>query len=383
MIASKSLANCPIHCDALAERVARGDVSDPTSLRKAEHLDLAQKMDDGANGSPGWSDVHLIHQALPNINADDVDVSTVLMGRTLSLPLVVVGMTGGHPGAHEINRILASASQKAGIAIGTGSQRAALEHPELASSYTVIREEAPSAFVIGNIGINQITNYHEEGSLEKYVDTLIEMVRADALAVHLNYLEEMIQPEGQTTARGAIQALETVVQLSPVPIIAKETGGGLSGEVARILKDIGISVLDVGGRGGTSFAAIEAERSRARGDERRSELGASLATWGIPTAVSVRACADILPTIGVGGVRTGVDAAKAIALGAVATGVGRPLLMCATEGEAAVLRWLDGFELQLRSAMFLAGAHRVTDLAQATRVVLGTTGEWLRQLSLH
>lgn len=360
--------------------MAHDDVSDPISQRKAEHLDLAQKMDDGAYGSPGWADVHLVHQALPSINANDVELSTELMGRTLALPLVVVGMTGGHSGAHEINRVLASASQKAGIAIGTGSQRAALEHPELTSSYSVIREEAPSAFVIGNIGINQVTNYHEDGTLEKVIHTLVDMVSADALAVHLNYLEEIIQPEGQTKARGAIEALEDFVRLSPVPVIAKETGGGISGDVARLLKDVGVAVIDVGGRGGTSFAAIEAERSRSRGDERRSELGAALDTWGIPTAVSVRACADALPTIAVGGVRTGVDAAKAIALGAVAVGVGRPLLLCATEGEDAVLRWLDGFELQLRSAMFLAGAQRVEDLVRAERVVLGTTCEWFRQL---
>ena len=147
---------------------------------------------------------------------------------------------------------------------------------------------------------------------------------------------------------------------------------GLSGDVARVLKDIGVAALDVGGRGGTSFAAIEAERSRVRGDERRSELGAALADWGIPTAVSVRACSDVLPTIAVGGVRSGVDAAKAIALGAVAAGVGRPLLVCATEGEDAVLGWLDGYELQLRSAMFLSGAHRLSDLSLG--VVSGGVG---------
>jgi isopentenyl-diphosphate delta-isomerase len=380
--ASMPPANNRIRCDAPVERAVRDALSDQISLRKAEHLDLAQKMDDGANGSPGWSDIHLVHQALPSINADDVDVSTTFLGRGLSLPLIVVGMTGGHPDAIEINRVLASASEKAGIAIGTGSQRAALEHPELTSSYSVIRDEAPTAFVIGNVGINQVTNYHEEGTLDKNVERLTAMVRADALAVHLNYLEEVIQPEGQTRARGAFDALEAFVRVSPVPVIAKETGAGLSAQVARRLRDIGVSVLDVGGRGGTSFAAIEAERSRVRGDVLRSELGASLATWGIPTAVSVRACADTLPTIAVGGVRSGVDAAKALALGAVAAGVGRPLLVCASEGEDAVLRWLNGFEVQLRSAMFLSGAHRVKDLAQATRVVLGATSEWLRQLGI-
>lgn len=339
-------------------------------------------MPDGEGGSAGWSDIQLIHQALPSVDADMVDVSTTLLGRRLSLPLIIAGMTGGHAGAMEINRLLASSAEKSGIAIGTGSQRAALEHPELTKSYAIIRDEAPTAFVIGNIGISQLVEYLDGGLIERQVETLVEMVHADALAVHLNYLEEVVQPEGQTRAHDSLKALTAFVKASPVPVIAKETGGGLSVETARALRDVGVSVLDAGGRGGTSFAAIEAERSRVRGDDRRSELGEALATWGIPTAVSVRACADVLPTIAVGGVRSGVDAAKSIALGAIAAGVGRPLLVAATEGEDAVQRWLDGFQLQLRSAMFLAGAHQVSDLTSSPRVVLGATGEWFRQLGL-
>jgi isopentenyl-diphosphate delta-isomerase len=357
-------------------------MSDQISLRKAEHLDLAQRMSDEVSGSAGWSDIHLVHQALPSIDAEMIDISTMLLGRHLSFPLIIPGMTCGHPGAVEVNRLLASSAEKVGVAIGVGSQRAALEYPELTRSYAVVREEAPTAFVVGNIGISQLISYLDEGLMDRHVGTLVEMIGADALAVHLNYLEEVVQPEGQTRARGALNALAAFVEASPVPVIAKETGGGLSVEVARTLRDIGVSMLDVGGRGGTSFAAIEAERSRARGDHRRSELGAALATWGIPTAVSVRACSDVLPTIAVGGVRSGVDAAKSIALGAVAAGVGRPLLLCATQGEDAVLDWLSGFQLQLRSAMFLAGAHQVKDLASTTRVVLGTTGDWFRQLGL-
>jgi isopentenyl-diphosphate delta-isomerase len=357
-------------------------LSDPIWLRKAEQLDLAQRMSDEVSGAAGWSDIHLIHQALPSIDADMIDISTVLLGRQLAFPLVIAGMTGGHAGAVEVNRLLASSAEKVGVAIGVGSQRAALEHPELTKSYAIVREEAPTAFVVGNIGISQLISYFDEGLIDRQVGALIEMIGADALAVHLNYLEEVVQPEGQTRARGALNALAAFVTASPVPVLAKETGGGLSVEVARTLRDIGVSVLDVGGRGGTSFAAIEAERSRTRGDHQRSELGAALATWGIPTAVSVRACSDVLPTLAVGGVRTGVDAAKAIALGAVAVGVGRPLMMCAVQGEDAVLDWLNGFQLQLRSAMFLAGAHQVMDLASTSPIVLGATSDWFRQLGL-
>jgi isopentenyl-diphosphate Delta-isomerase len=357
-------------------------MSDPTSQRKAEHLELAQRLSDEVNGSAGWSDIQLVHQALPSVDAEQIELGTELLGRALSLPLVISGMTGGHRGATEVNRVLASAAERFGIAIGVGSQRAALERPELAETYSIVREEAPHALVIGNIGISQVVSYFEQGVIERTVGALVEMVGADALAVHLNFLEEVVQPEGQTRARNALPALAAFVEVSPVPVLAKETGAGLSVEVARALRDVGVEALDAGGRGGTSFAAIEAERSRVRGDERKVELGAALATWGIPTAVSVRACADVLPTIAVGGVRTGVDAAKAIALGAVAAGVGRPLLASATEGEVAVGRWIESFQLQLRSAMFLAGAHRVSDLTSTNRVVLGATGEWFRQLGL-
>jgi isopentenyl-diphosphate delta-isomerase len=357
-------------------------MSDPIAIRKAEHLELAQSISDGVGGSAGWEDIHLVHQALPTIDADMIDISTVLLGRRLSFPLVIAGMTGGHPGAVEINRLLARAAENAGVAIGVGSQRAALEHPELERSYTIVREEAPTAFVMGNIGISQLIEYLEAGLIDRHVGTLTEMVGADALAVHLNYLEEVVQPEGQTRARDSLAALAAFVKASTVPVIVKETGGGLSGQVARRLKDIGVSMLDVGGRGGTSFAAIEAERSRARGINQKNDLGNALSTWGIPTAVSVRACSQVLPTIAVGGVRSGVDAAKSIALGAVAAGVGRPLLVCATEGEDSLGRWLDGFQLQLRSAMFLAGAHDINDLASSTKVVLGSTKEWFSQLGL-
>ena len=357
-------------------------MSELIATRKSEHLELAKTLSDEGSGSAGWSDVHLIHQAVPMVDASEIDLSVEMLGHRLSMPLVIAGMTGGHEGATEINRLLARAAQEFNIAIGAGSQRAALEHPELVPTYRVIRDEAPTAMVIGNIGINQVISYFEQGSLDDRVASMIARVDANALAIHLNYLEEAVQPEGQTRARGAIDAIAAVVATSGVPVIAKETGGGISSAAATMLKDVGVVIIDVGGRGGTSFAAIEAERSRRQGDYAKSELGAALATWGIPTAVSVAACQRILPTIAVGGVRSGVDAAKALSLGAIAVGVGRPLLVTASEGEEAVTGWLEGFRLQLRSAMFLTGARRIEELAQSSKVVVGETGEWLRQLNL-
>jgi isopentenyl-diphosphate delta-isomerase len=240
------------------------------------------------------------------------------------------------------------------------------------------------------------------------------MVRADALAVHLNYLEEVVQPEGQTRAKGARAALAHLVREMPVPVVAKETGAGLSRDVALRLRDLGVAALDVGGSGGTSFAAIEASRAATAGDMVRAATGLAFAGWGIPTAASVGLCADVLPVIAVGGVRNGLDAARAMHLGAVAVGVGRPLLEQALLGArgsqtsasetggsepgasepsgsetgasetgasegGAVKDWIDGFAHQLRASVFLAGVPSARALGSASAVIRGATRDWLNQ----
>lgn len=332
----------------------------------------------------GWDDVHLLHDALPDVDADAVDLTTRFLGRKLALPLVISGMTGGHPRAQTINEVLARVAGRRGVAIGVGSQRAALRDPSLVPTYSVVREQAPKAFVIGNIGISQLVPQDGEAPLRAAdLRAIVRMVRANALAVHLNYLEESVQPEGQTRARGAARALGRIVRASPVPVIAKETGAGISREVALRVRALGVAAVDVGGVGGTSFAAVEAERARERGDEARALLGARFRDWGIPTAVAVVGCAaSRLPVIATGGVRSGLDAAKALALGATIVGVGRPLLQAALAGEAAVELWLERFELELRTATFLSGVGRVRDLSRARTVVTGETGRWLDELGL-
>jgi isopentenyl-diphosphate delta-isomerase len=210
---------------------------------------------------------------------------------------------------------------------------------------------------------------------------LIEMVGADAIALHLNYLEESVQPEGQTRAVGVEAAIARLVRQSSVPVIAKETGAGIDGTVARRLKALGVKAVDVGGVGGTSFAAIEALRAKARGDHARARLGEVFRDWGIPTAVAVVGCARSgLPVIATGGVRSGLDAAKALALGATAVGVGRPLLQAALDGPAAIDAWLAQFALELRTATFLAGVKRSRDLATRPPVITGETRNWIDQL---
>jgi isopentenyl-diphosphate delta-isomerase len=349
--------------------------------RKGEHISSALAIGDGGGGSAGWEDVQLVHDALPDTDFEELDLTVDFLGRRIGLPLLISGMTGGHDAALAVNRELAKAAAATGAMIGVGSQRTALLHPGLAGSYAVVREYAPDAYVLANIGISQLVRQADSPAL-RVDDVLraVEMVRADALAVHLNYLEEIVQPEGQTRARGARAALADLVREVPVPVIAKETGAGLSREVALRLRDLGVAALDVGGSGGTSFAAIEASRAASSGDVVRAATGLAFARWGIPTAASVGLCADVLPVIAVGGVRNGLDAARALSLGAAAVGVGRPLLEQALLGGDAVRDWIDGFAHQLRAAVFLAGVPSARALGSVPVIVRGATRDWLNEL---
>jgi isopentenyl-diphosphate delta-isomerase len=330
----------------------------------------------------GWEDVNLLHDALPTIDAASVDLTTRFLGHTLKLPLVISGMTGGHGRAIAINELLGRVAEKAGIAIGVGSQRAALRDPSLIPTYAVVRDSAPHAFVIANVGVSQLVKQGGERALTpKDVREIVKMVRADALALHLNYLEESVQPEGQTRAIGTEAAVRALTKGSPVPVIAKETGAGISRATAMRLRRLGVKAIDVGGVGGTSFAAIEGLRARERGDALRMSLGERFRDWGLPTAVAVvGASAARLPVIATGGVRSGLDAAKALALGATVVGVGRPLLQAALSGEGACLEWLAAFEMELRTAVFLAGIKRASDLRGVPVVVTGRARAWLDQL---
>jgi isopentenyl-diphosphate delta-isomerase len=359
-----------------------GTASTAIERRKAEHLRIAAEEDIETTEAPGWDDVHLVHDALPATDAARIDLSTRLLGHALALPLVIAGMTGGHSGAERVNATLAEAAARHGLGIGVGSQRAALRDPSLRRTYSVVRERAPSAFVIANVGVSQLVEQDDGGPLDaKDIRALIEMVGANAVALHLNYLEESVQPEGQTRAAGVGAAIRRLVRQSSVPVIAKETGAGISGAAARRLKLLGVKAIDVGGVGGTSFAAIEALRARDRGDLSRARLGKVFRDWGMPSAVAVAGSVRSgLPVIATGGVRSGLDAAKALALGATAVGVGRPMLQAALEGADAVDRWIAQFALELRTATFLSGVTRARDLATRRPVVTGATRDWIDQL---
>ena len=291
-------------------------------------------------------------------------------------------MTGGHGRALAVNELLARVAEKRGIAMGVGSQRAAIRDPSLAPTYAIVREAAPKAFIIANVGISQLVRQDREAALAaRDIDRIVSMVKADALAVHLNYLEESVQPEGQTRARGALAAIRALVRRARVPVIAKETGAGITRAVALRLRRAGVRAIDVGGVGGTSFAAVEALRAAAQSDAARMSLGNRFRDWGIPTAVAVAGVSRVgIPVIATGGVRSGLDAAKALALGATLVGVGRPLLQAALRGESEVDRWIGDFELELRTATFLAGVRRSADLGRAAVVVTGASRDWIEQL---
>ena len=361
-----------------------GDASS-IEARKGEHLELAARADVDRAATGAWHDIEFEHEALPEVDLDEVDLSVSFLGHRLEAPLLIAGMTGGHPAAERVNTALAAGAARHGIALGLGSQRAALLRPELAPSYAVARAVAPESFILGNIGVAQLLPQRSGPALSAaQLQAAVDMVHADALAIHLNFLEESVQSEGDRRAAGALEAIQRAIAVLEVPVVAKETGGGMSRATASRLAAVGAAALDVGGSSGTSFAAIEALRARAHADERGSRLGDILRGWGIPTPVSVVAArAAGVPIVATGGIRTGLDAAKAIALGATLVGVARPLLVAALEGEEAVQRWIDDFLEELRTVMFLLGARTPSDLRRARTVVGGATRRWLEQLELE
>jgi len=337
---------------------------DLTSARKLDHLRIC--LDEQVEaGDPGFSDVHLVHQALPGLDLDRIDTSVLFLGHRLRSPLFIAGMTGGHPSTTGINGRLAAAAEHFGIAMGVGSQRAALENPDLEGSFTVVREEAPTAFLCANLGAVQLRDHGIE-----WADRAVEMIGAQALCVHLNFLQEAIQPEGDHDATGCLEAVRDLCTDFRVPVIAKETGAGICRETADLLWGAGVAAIDVGGAGGTSWALVESLRAK---DEETARQGRRFAGWGIPTVVSLCEVAGTGPVIATGGVRSGMDMAKAVALGADLCGMALPLLRPAVEGEEQLCAAVGNLHHELRTAMFLTGSRSVGDLRRARTWITGST----------
>ncbi|HIQ04727.1 MAG TPA: type 2 isopentenyl-diphosphate Delta-isomerase, partial [Anaerolineae bacterium] len=305
-----------------------------------------------------------VHQALPEVDLTQVDTSVELLEHRLRVPLLISSMTGGTPEAHAINLNLAIAAQEAGIAMGLGSQRTGLEEPDTMKTFRV-RHVAPDILLFANLGAIQL-NY---GYTVDHCRRAVDMVEADALILHLNPLQEALQVDGNWDWRGLLDKITLVCRSLEVPVVVKEVGWGISGRVARWLAEAGVAAIDVAGAGGTSWSAVEMHR--ASSDERR-RLAAAFADWGIPTAESLRmarrAVPD-LPLIASGGVRTGIDVAKCLALGATAVGIAGPFLRAAAVSVQAVLDEISALEAELRVALFVAGAANVPALREPGRLI--------------
>ncbi|MFQ6063857.1 MAG: type 2 isopentenyl-diphosphate Delta-isomerase [Candidatus Bathyarchaeia archaeon] len=354
----------------------------PIEERKADHLKISlRKSVQAKQITTGFEDVHLIHKALPEIKRKKINLSTVVFNHKFSAPLIVGAMTGGVLEATRINKAIAEAVEELGLGMGVGSQRAAIDDARLESTFTVTRKEAPTAFLIANIGGPQLVR----GYNVKEARRAVEMIDANALAIHLNPLQETIQFEGETDYKGILNKIGEIAEAIDVPVIVKETGAGIAAEEAKRLQAAGVSGIDVAGAGGTSWAAVEYYRAKRDQDELRQRLGQTFWDWGIPTVASlVEVVQSVkLPIIASGGVRSGIDVAKALALGGSLASISLPILPSATKGEKAVKKRLQHILEELRNAMFLVGADSIKKMSVTPAVITGKTAEWLRMRGFH
>ena len=325
--------------------------------RKTDHIRINLEEDVRSGLTNGLERYRFTHQALPEINLIDVDLKLTLFTRTLRAPILISSMTGGTEAANKINRTLAQAAQETGVAMGLGSQRVALEHPETSYSFQV-RQVAPDILLFANLGAIQL-NY---GYGIDHCQKAVEMAGADGLILHLNPLQEAVQSHGNTHFEGLLHKIEMICKALPVPVIVKEVGWGFSERAARWLADAGVAAIDVAGAGGTSWTQVEMHRAE---DEKQANLAAIFVDWGIPTAESilnVRKSAPGLAIFASGGLRTGIDIAKCIALGASLGGMAAPFLKAAAISVDQTIDVIKEIQRQIQVCMFAAGIRNLDDL---------------------
>jgi isopentenyl-diphosphate delta-isomerase len=345
--------------------------------RKADHIEVCLKENvQSRKVTTGFEDVNLVHRALPEIEREEVDISTTVFGYKFSAPIFVGAMTGGTAKATKINAAIAEAVEELNLGMGVGSQRIAIDNPKVEHSFSIVREKAPTAFIIANIGAPQLVSKYGVKEAKKAV----EMVQANVLAIHLNALQEAVQPEGDTNYSGLLHKISELTQELDVPVIVKETGAGIASEDAKLLAKTDIAGIDVAGAGGTSWAAVEYYRAKARQDDFSQRLGETFWDWGISTAASiVEAVQSInVPVIASGGIRNGIDVTKALALGSSLASASYPFLQPATKSSEDVKKAIQHLVEEVRNAMFLVGADSIKELQKVPVVLTGKTAEWLK-----
>lgn len=334
-----------------------------TTSRKKQHVQITLSRNVGfRTKSTGFARLEFTHNALPELNLSEVNTATEFLGKPLKLPFMVSCMTGGYSDALKINRDLATVCEMCGIAMGVGSQRQAMEDTHYHRTFSIAREAAPSIPIVGNIGAAEVARMRNADAAQRLVD----LIQADALAVHLNPLQEFLQPEGSTQFKGVLEGIHLLIRSLSVPVIVKEIGAGISASVARRLLDAGVRYIDVAGAGGTSWAGVEIVRRKSE------DFSAGFWDWGIPTVDALRQVANLrspstdFTMIASGGISSGLDVAKSIALGADLVGAARPMLRTLQRfKKSGLLRLIERWAQELRGAMFLTGSANLAALRHA------------------
>ncbi|WP_412768534.1 type 2 isopentenyl-diphosphate Delta-isomerase [Leptolyngbya sp. KIOST-1] len=332
-----------------------------TQIRKADHLRICLEGPvQCTQVTTGLEHYRFTHCCLPELDWQDIDISTTFLGHRLGAPLLISSMTGGTDAAHQINRRLAIAAQRYGLAMGVGSQRVGVENPALMETFAV-RSLAPDILLLANLGAVQLNYGYGLDQCRRVVDQL----EANALILHLNPLQEAVQTGGDTNFKGLLKKIEPLCAALPVPVIAKEVGNGISAPMVQRLIDAGVAAVDVAGAGGTSWARVESERAS---DAHQRRLGQTFGEWGLPTAdciVQARRVAPALPLIASGGLRHGLDVAKAIALGADLAGLAMPFLRAASDSEEAIAALAAVLIAELKTVLFCTGQSHLAGLRQS------------------
>ena len=342
--------------------------------RKKDGIDIPlQKNVQAKTTSTYLEYVKLVHNALPELDYDDIDTSTKFLDKKFAAPIIIDSMTGGTDEATVINGRLGELAEKYGFGMGLGSQRAGLKSEELAATYSIARKNAPNAFLIANIGGAQLA----KGLTIDEARKIVKMIKANALVVHLNPLQELVQPEGEPRYRGVLGKISDLAKTIDVPVIVKEVGAGISKEVAIKLEMAGVAAINVAGAGGTSWAGVEKLRAEAVKDDLKRHLGEMFWDWGIPTAASLIEArkAVRISLIASGGLRNGLEVAKCVALGASIAAMAYPFLRAASQSRENLFAFADMLLAELRSAMFLVGARNISALASSRYILTGALAQ--------